>query len=795
MSVPTHSDSCLDHLYTNRPDKLVDTMAIENGGSDHKLIYTVRHSKSLKRNVRYVKKRCFKKFNEDHFRADIKSLSWFDIYMCDDIETAVEKLAEKITVILDRHAPIRMIQVRSKYAPWLTDATKEMMQRRNIAQKISTVTKTMETIRNYKNLRNTVTRLIRNDKKNWEKARLNHLTNSTNSLWSNVSKMLTWSKSGPPTQLYCNGKMESRPKALAETLNSFFISKVNRLIEGLPVPMDDPLRVLKKIMHNRSCRLTLRPVHPKEVLKLIMGLKNTQSEGLDYISMYIVRLIAGDILPSLTHIINLSIRDSKFPTKWKAAKVVPLLKKGDAINPQNYRPVALLPALSKVLEKVIFRQIVEYMEKYDLMHHNHHGSRSGHNTSTALIEMYDNWTETVERGNCAAVMMLDLSAAFDLVNHSLLLQKLHLMGFDGHTINWCKSYLGGRSQCVYVDGQFSELKPVSVGVPQGSVLGALFYILFVNDLPGVIHDDHLNFEDLQSQKPWKRLEDCSLCGALCCYVDDSTYTYSCNNVEEMKGKLAYQYRQLSAYFRDNRLVINDSKTQLVIVGPRKHQHMRNEVFVDTGSVLVHPKESGRLLGVNIHQSLKWKYHVMEADTSVLKCLTSRLNSLKSKAANASFKSRLLLANAYFMSSLIYTISVWGGAEKYLVKAIQVLQNKAARYVSKQHWFTPTKTLLTHCGWLSVKQMIMYHRVLQIWKMIYLKQPEALASRLQLSNTRSRIDLALALPDATTQLRRKSFYSSACHSWNLLPTDIRKSCSQDTFKKKVKKWISINVDIE
>ena len=263
----------------------------------------------------------------------------------------------------------------------------------------------------------------------------------------------------------------------------------------------------------------------------------------------------------------------------------------------------------------------------------------------------------------------------------------------------------------------------------------------------------------------------------------------------MRYKLAYQYKKLSDYFRDNRLVINDAKTQLVVMGPKKCQKMRDEIYVDTGSVLIYPRESGKLLGVNIHQSLKWKYHVMEADNSLLRCLTSRLNSLKLKTSNASFKTRLMLANAFYMSSLIYTISVWGGAEKYLIKALQVSQNKAARYVSKQHWFTPIRTLLKHCGWLSVKQIIVYHRVLQIWQMIYPKRPGALASRLHLTNTRSRIDLTLALPSAGTQLRRNSFFLSAAHSWNTLPTELRKISSLETFKKKLKQWIANNVDID
>ena len=156
--------------------------------------------------------------------------------------------------------------------------------------------------------------------------------------------------------------------------------------------------------------------------------------------------MVADILPALTHIINLSIMQSKFPTVWKHAKVVSLLKKGDTLAPKNYRPVALLPVFSKILERIVFNQLVKYLEAQKLIHPNHHGSRPGHSTATALIQMYDTWVEEVDDGNLVGVMMVDFSAAFDMVDHDILLKKLQLFGFDDMTLSLMKSYLSGRSR-------------------------------------------------------------------------------------------------------------------------------------------------------------------------------------------------------------------------------------------------------------------------------------------------------------------------------------------------------------
>ena len=167
-----------------------------------------------------------------------------------------------------------------------------------------------------------------------------------------------------------------------------------------------------------------------QVDKIICSLSNSTSFGLDEIDTSTIKLVKNEILPVITHIVNLSISTGRFPSAWKKAKVVPLYKKDDPLNPKNYRPVAIVPILSKILERVIFNQMIEYLTSNGILHPNHHAFRQNHNTTTAMIQMYDSWLQAIESGQIAGVCMLDMSAAFDLVNHDLLLQKLQLYGFD-----------------------------------------------------------------------------------------------------------------------------------------------------------------------------------------------------------------------------------------------------------------------------------------------------------------------------------------------------------------------------
>ena len=793
VRVATHSwqgqhPSCLDHLYTNKPDKITEVQAIVNGGSDHKLLYLVRYAKAIKRNVRYIRKRCFKGFDKSKFMEEIRKLKFFDIYSASNVDSAVEMLTNKLCAVLDKFAPVKTVQIRSNYAPWLNGEVRELIRQRDTAQMIASHSQCQDSWRHYRNMRNITTKSIRNAKKVWESEQLNHFGNSTTGLWRNLKSWMGWKNSGPPSQLFHEGELVSSPHALASTMNSFFIKKVKNLQKRIPPSKDNPLKYLQQAMSTRTCNFKIECVHPDEVLRIVRNLKNSKSTGLDDIDTNTLKLIIHDILPAFTHIINLSLTTLTFPKSWKLAKVIPLLKKGDPLNPQNYRPVALLSVLSKVLERVIFMQVVKYMDKNSLFHPSHHGSRAGHSTSTALIEMYDSWVESVEKGSMAGVMMIDLSAAFDLVDHPLLLQKLQLLGFDQHSRMWMWSYLTGRYQSVYVDGKFSKFEAVPVGVPQGSVLGALLYILFVNDLPEVVHG-HGQDRCGQGNHPLYRMY-CADCGGVCCYVDDSTYTFSSPDPAELTVKLSENYVKISDYMRDNKLVINDDKTHLVVMGASKFKIPRQQVTINTGSVVVTPADKEKLLGLNIHQSMKWKDHII----LMIKILTSRLNALKRIAANASFKTRLMVANSCFLPIITYMISVWGGTERYIVKMVQVMQNKAARCVTKQSWFTPTRTLLKQCNWLSIEQLIVFHTALQVWSIRSNRCPAYIDSRFQLSRTRSSAQGNLEVPAAQTSIATKSFMVRAALVWNQIPIEIRQGKSEETFKRKLKQWVRMNIEV-
>ena len=305
---------------------------------------------------------------------------------------------------------------------------------------------------------------------------MDHGKNSPADIWKTVKGWLGWGSTGPPTQLFSEGRVVTSPAGIASSMNRFFLDKIKKLREKIPQVVSDPLGKLKEAMRNRASSFCLQQVKEEDIVKIIKNLKNSSASGVDYIDTRTIKLVADIIAPSLTHIINLSILTSTFPNIWKYAKVIPLLKSSqcDPLLPKSYRPVALLPVLSKVMEKVVFGQLVKYLEDNQLIHPNLHGSRSGHNTSTALIQLYDEWVDQVEEGKMVGVLICDQSAAFDLCDHYLLVEKLKLMGVGGREAAWMWSYLTDRKQSCFVDGQLSSpLDLLACGVPQGSIGGPL----------------------------------------------------------------------------------------------------------------------------------------------------------------------------------------------------------------------------------------------------------------------------------------------------------------------------------
>ena len=462
----------------------------------------------------------------------------------------------------------------------------------------------------------------------------------------------------------------------------------------------------------------------------------------------------------------------------------------------------------------MFKQVNSHMDDNKLFNPSHHAYRSCHSTTTALIQMYDTWLEAVEQGNLAGVCLVDMSAAFDVVDTKLLLEKMKLYGFDKDAVQWMWSYLTYRSQGVYMEGSMSKLLPLEAGVPQGSILGPVFYTIFTSELPEVVHEADC---PLRGDTGSIFSMQCQDCGGLCCYADNSTYTVIGNTPQQLTETLSKKYNVLADFLTDNKLKVNDDKTHMLVMTTRQKRR-----FVATESTRIHtptstisPTTTERLLGAEIHHNLGWREHILDSDNSMVKSLNKRLSALKKNQKIASFKSRKLIAEGIFMSKLIYLMPLWAGCEEYLIKVLQVIQNKAARSVSKLGIYTPIKVLLRTCGWLSVRQLMVYHSIVLLHKTLGNKAPEYMHKKVTQGgefsyNTRQAtvcppyFSFTVQYPRDNGAVRqvggnklgmsKEGWCWRSVEQYNTLPTDLRLEEKFSKFKTRLKKWVVQNVKI-
>ena len=331
----------------------------------------------------------------------------------------------------------------------------------------------------------------------------------------------------------------------------------------------------------------------------------------------------------------------------------------------------------------------KYLSDNNLIHPNHHAYRPGHNTTTALLQMYDTWREGLEKGKMCGVCLLDMSAAFDTVTHELLIKKLALLGFKHDILQWFRSYLSDRRQCVSINWALSKFLPVSSGVPQGSVLGPLLYTLFVNELPEVLNNSS------EAKKS----------AHICCFADDTTLTCQNSDHSELSRQLTESYTKVSNYMLNNGLKLNDDKSHLVVMASKgtKRSRSANLVEIITNTKNIRPTQNEKLLGCYIQEDLKWDHYLTEGNENLMKSLNSRVNALTQLSKLAAFRTRKSIGDGIFLSKLSYLITLWSGCSKELLNSLQVIQNKAARAITR-NWDISTSENLKQLGWLSVYQL-------------------------------------------------------------------------------------------
>ena len=477
-----------------------------------------------------------------------------------------------------------------------------------------------------------------------------------------------------PTSILIDRELETEPTKIAEGFNEYFSSIAKKLQSNLSFGGYDFTKYLHKPLgHN----FLLRSVDVGEIILIIDSLENSKATGPNSIPTEILKLIKPNICYPLKKIINVSFATGVYPDQLKIAKVIPIFKnKGDLLIASNYRPISLLSNINKIFEKLVYSRLYSFLTLHNCIYELQFGFRSKHSTNHALLSITEKVREALDDSNYACGIFIDLQKAFDTVDHQILLKKLDHYGVRGLSNKWFKSYLTNRQQFVSINGFNSNNKTMDYGVPQGSVLGPLLFLIYINDLH-------------------KSIKFCTTHH----FADDTNLLYVGKSLKQIQKYVNFDLKFLCQWLKANKISLNASKTELLVFRDPRKKIVHNLKIKINGKKLI-PSKYVKYLGVLVDCHLNWHAHEMELHSKL-----SRAVGMLSKIRHyVKYETLQMIYHGIFSSILMYGSQIWG-QHNGVVKKLQRLQNKALRLMTFSSFRAKANPLFKQCGILKIADNI------------------------------------------------------------------------------------------
>lgn len=703
----------------------------------------------------YVKCRDFRNFNLENFNNDLNLTPFEDIYCIRNMDDKLTFLNQCIVSLFDIHAPMSILQPRKKSSAFITKEIQNDIKLKNKLKHKFFRTKTKNDGDAYKKLRNEITKKIRNQKKAYFNS--NFSIKEPKHFWNRLKKLGIGIK--PRNKL---------PDKLSDVnnLNDHFMKIFNSDLKP-----DDEL--LEYFLTNNKKNVGEFAFNMVDELKIaeVLGTIKTRAIGYDHVSMEMISFCCPRILPMLTHIINSCIETSLFPQCWKTAYIMPIAKINTPNEYSDIRPISILPVLSKVIEKILAEQIWKHLREYDLIPTAQSGFRSGHSCSTALLKIVEDVCHAADNGMLTALVLLDYSKAFDKLNHKLLLSILVHYGFRSESVSLIEDYLSNRTQMVKIDDNISSAKEVVNGVPQGSILGPLFFIIYTSLLMNCIKTCSFHL-----------------------YADDTQlyHAFHPSDFETANNLINADLERIAIQSRKYCLEINPSKCKVLLLGTK--QRLVNVEFnvninLSINKISIKQVASAKCLGLVIDNNLLFTKHIND-------CIKRAFFKLKTIYASRDVlkkDTKKMLCDSLILSSFHHADVVYNSCLlKYDANRIQLLQNACIRFIcgikKNQRGIS---SALKNIGWLGMTERRLFKCLMLYHKIFNDRCPKYLYEKITCHYERHKFDTRnknqIVPPAHVTSFYQKSFSYCIYKHYNSLPNNVKK-LSFHLYRKEVKKII-------
>ena len=756
----TNKPSLVDNIFINTFDSPVCGNILEHISYDHLPNFLMlEHIHRNKKQI--IKKRDNRNFERDKFLADLLDNGNLIISILNEVnvDQACSYFIQKFVEKLDIHRPMRNLSKKEKKLvdkPWLTSGIlKSISTKRTLFKQFKNdkfKNKDSDSYKKYKTHNDYVNKLKRICMRDHYQSYFSKNFANSKKVWIGINSLLNRQRKQCNTIYLEDSNFISDPKQVANKFNDFFLNVADKLNSKITKKNNKFQDYLKN--PNKS-RFFLKETTPDEIVKIIKKLDSKKSSDIFNISPDIVKLSDQVVADALCILFNRSIREGIFPDTLKMAKVIPLHKGDSVLSVANYRPISLLPIFSKIIERLIYDQFIEFINKHNILSELQFGFQKCKSTEHAISSILTQINDAFAEKKSAYCIFLDFAKAFDTVNHEILIEKLKYYGVSGTTLDLFRNYLTNRSQVVEVNGTSSDHGVIRHGVPQGSILGPLLFLLYINDISN--SSNLLKFF---------------------LFADDTTVYYSADPSKKDTEKiLNTELEKVSCWLAANKLSLNVKKSNFLHFHYGKSK--KDSLAIKIDNILVEEKNTTKYLGTFIDNKLQWKSQIQHVKSKLARGigLISKIRYYVDEAC------LLKMYHSFIESHVNYNILNWSCTNPSSLKPIESKIKKAIRTISfSKTKYEHTTPLFKKHKILPFHDLILLKKASFMWKIAHGYCPAVIASLFQ-KNLHNNI--RFVLPKVKNDQDKLSLRYSSIAAWNNFSDSIKQISIYSKFKSDCK----------
>ncbi|XP_065639571.1 uncharacterized protein LOC136072316 [Hydra vulgaris] len=615
------SITAVDNILTNSIfDTSLKAGIIKTDISDHFPVFfsLTQDIKSINSCKIKIYKRKINKFAIQQFKDSLSAEQWDKVYQeCNlgNTNSAYNYFEKIFLKNYNMHFPIKEKLIKEKYlkCPWITKGIKKSSKKKQKLYIKYLKNRSEANLNVYKQYKNLFEKIKKNSKKNFYSNKIKNSNGNIKKTWDIIKEIIgtkhciklftctnqivyLHKSNCLPAQIVIDNNEYNDYNVISEKFNSFFVNIGPNLASKIHCPNNSFETYLTSV----NSELIFKELKIDEFENAINSIKINKSPGVDDISSNIVANVSSQIRKPIFEIFKSSIKTGTVPDKLKVAKIIPIFKTGETFQINNYRPISILPIFSKILERIIYNRLYEYLIQNKLLDKKQFGFQSQHSTEHAVLDIVNSISDSFNKKQFVLGTFIDLSKAFDTINHDILLKKMEKYGIKNTTLDWFKSYLCNRQQCVISnDNKYSNLLEIKCGVPQGSILGPLLFLIYINDLP-------------QSLKKLDAVM----------FADDTSLFYSSASIENLFESVNDDLENLNTWFKVNKLSLNTEKTKYILF---HSNHQKNNIprmlpLLKIDNINIERTKTVKFLGIIIDETISWKAHINTINTKISKTM-------------------------------------------------------------------------------------------------------------------------------------------------------------------------------